>query len=296
MSNVILEEEMRYGISALDIAHKQFAENDELLVHGNDGKMYYKRANDGQLVTYDSKELTKQELISELRAALSNTSKIDTTDDDYLVYHTLDIAGKTNLLDGKSYDLNITEEFNVSKIESCLAVKIRGNSDLNSAISFIENAYNSMIPSNTVKSISCIFDVTEKGTGVKKEYKVQGDFNDMIILSLTPSASTVTGYTVKLKSISFPLLKNAYLSFSEEQKKTLIALNNGNTKFECDKIDLITYSDDISNPTLYNNEDGVKLQIIIPMKEINREYIDSEAFIVSEEKPTHKCIWGRILK
>ena len=44
------ESELRYGISALDIKHKEYADNDELLVNGKNGTMLYKRP-DGQIVT-----------------------------------------------------------------------------------------------------------------------------------------------------------------------------------------------------------------------------------------------------
>ena len=34
---------LRLGISALDLTHYSYAENDELMTRGTDGKMFYKR-------------------------------------------------------------------------------------------------------------------------------------------------------------------------------------------------------------------------------------------------------------
>ena len=53
----------RYGISALDLGHKEYAQDDELMVRGDDGRMYYKRT-DGVIVAYADKDLSEDEVIS----------------------------------------------------------------------------------------------------------------------------------------------------------------------------------------------------------------------------------------
>ena len=59
----------RYGISALDLGHKEYAQDDELMVRGDDGRMYYKRT-DGVIVAYADKDLSEDEVISNTMGVL----------------------------------------------------------------------------------------------------------------------------------------------------------------------------------------------------------------------------------
>ena len=45
---------IRYGISALNAKNHINAVNDELLVEHSSGEMFYKREDDGQIVSYNS--------------------------------------------------------------------------------------------------------------------------------------------------------------------------------------------------------------------------------------------------
>ena len=63
---------LRLGISALDLTHYSYAENDELMTRGTDGKMFYKRP-DGNIVAYDSTEYNKDEIVSAIKNATGVT-------------------------------------------------------------------------------------------------------------------------------------------------------------------------------------------------------------------------------
>lgn len=282
----------RYGISALDLKYKSFAVNDELLVRGHDGKIHYKR-EDGQVVSYDSIDYNKKTLIDDICEA-SMGSNIKASNNDFLTYHTIDISAKNDLLSDSEKDLGLNTEFRVSKKESCLFFRVRGTDVTNSVISYIETMYN-MKSSVQKDTVSLTFAIREIGTGVVRDMTIGGEYNKMIIVPIVPSSEDVKGYNVKLKSIAYPMFKEGYDSFTDEQKERLHDLNEGNSKFESSIIDIAAYTDDISDPNIYNSEDGVSLKLILTINQVNDIMSSSESIIISEEKPTHSCLWGKVL-
>ena len=62
--------EMRYGISALGLSHKEYAENDELLVEQSSGKMFYKRESDNQIVSFDNEKYSQETLPVAMNTAI----------------------------------------------------------------------------------------------------------------------------------------------------------------------------------------------------------------------------------
>ena len=296
MASVNLEEKLRYGISALDLLYREHALNDELMVDGSNGKMHYKRENDGQIVSYETNEYNNQTLVNDIQYAVNkNNTDIPTSDDDFIVYNSIDITGKNDALDHAEIVLEKVEEYRVSKTESAFFVRIRGNRVTNTCMNFVESYYNDVNPTNEIPSVLFTFNVTEEGTGKNIDITVKANFNELVLVKLTKSSDSVTGFKIKLKSFTFSLLKSAYNNLKSDTKTLLKSLNYGNEKFEASAIDIVTYTDDISNPKLYNSEAKSKLELIVPVKNAKLTYLDSEGFIVSSDKPTHKCIWGKII-
>lgn len=285
--------ELRFGISALDIKHCKYAENDELLVRGSDGHMLYKRADDGQIVTYESNEYKDNELIDAINKVFLTHESVNTTSGDCLIYNTIDISGKTDILNPNKTDLNIQSSFNIDKVDSCVFIRIRGNSVTNSIASHLQNLYNGLYPDNTGEYVIFHFEIlskTTEGESVLHEIELPAKFNMLTPLYL-PNDNTYESHQVFLKGVAFPLLTNSYSELSDEQKDTFSNLNYNNNKIEPDFVDIAYYTNDGKTPIIYNESDKISLQCIISASDINKD-----SFIVSSDKPDHKCIWAKIIE
>ena len=95
-------DEMRYGISALSMEYREEATNDEILLDPQTGKPYYKREEDGQIVSFDDLSYSQNELPLAMNTAIMNQSlSVTTTSTDFVVYNTIDVAGKIDLFNNE---------------------------------------------------------------------------------------------------------------------------------------------------------------------------------------------------
>lgn len=284
---------LRYGISALDIKYKAFAENDELLNEGTTGQMYYKRSSDGQIVTYDSEDYEKQELINAIDSIFLTNPSVNTTAEDYLVYNVINISEKTDLLNNvEPVSIGVNSKFDTNKTDSGLFIRVRGNAVTNSVVSFLESSYNKNHPDSNLSSVVLNITITEHGVGMDKTIEVPMNFNELTFVKLNPSDETLcTSFSISLDGVSFPLISAAYNEIDESEQNMLHSLNYGNNKFEAAAIDFIYYVDDVKNPVIYNSDDKVRMNSVISASELNKE-----TFVVSSEKPAHKCLWAKIIE
>lgn len=279
------ESELRYGISALDIKYKEYADNDELLVNGKNGTMLYKRP-DGQIVT-PSTPYGRDELITAINKIFTTNQEVEVSGTDYLVYNTIVVNEKMNIISSEKQEIAGDITITSDKLASGIFVRIRGNSETNAVASYLS----SLSTSNSLE-VSYLFEITELGTGNVRNLTIGSKFDTLAYAELYVSeiSEGCTGYQVKLKSVSFPLFNEVYSSLDETTKSKLSELNQGNTKFEPSEIDLIYYTSDSKNSAIYSETDNLKLNYVIPASEINHD-----EFIISESQPSHKCMWAKVI-
>ena len=286
------ESELRYGISALDLKHKDYAVNDELMVSGQNGEMFYKR-EDGQIVTSPSQKYNKHDLINSINEVFMTHNEVTVSEGDYIVYNTIDVAGRMNLISSETYMLDEESTFISNKPSSGVFIRIRGNSATNSAISYLQSQYMSN-HSEILPAVSIVLDVTELGTGINRKITMNTDFDTLDFVNLYPGISPTvdcTGYQIKIESVKFPMVEVAYNDLSNTEKSLLSELNYGNTKLEADSIDFIYYTSDVTNPIIYNESDNIKLNYVVPAKDTNKDQ-----FVISATQPSHKCMWAKVIE
>lgn len=283
------ENKLRYGISALDLKYKEYSDNDELMVNGPNGKMYYKR-EDGQIVSYDNLEYNKQSLVLALNGAIASSDiKIHPSENDYIIYHTIDISGKNDILSDTATEFNFESSFSISKSVKAFFIRVRGNNNTNSVVSFIESFMNDEESVKFTFTIKAIGD-TENSVDVESG----GMFNDLLLVKIPDiNVENITRYEVKIKSIKFNV-KPTYNNLVDLQKELIDVVNNNNVKFEADGIDVISYLDDMSLAIIVSDVDKIKLFSIYTVYDINSEKIETEPVVISKELPDHKCLWVKI--
>lgn len=293
MTEINLDEsELRYGISALDLKHKDYAVNDELMVSGQNGEMFYKR-EDGQIVTSPNQTYNKHDLINSINDVFMTHNEVVVSDGDYIVYNTIDVACRMNLISPETYMLKEESTFTSNKPNSGVFIRIRGNSATNSAISYLQSQYMSR-HSEILPAVSVVMLVTELGTGINRKITINTDFDTLDFVNLYPGVSPAvncTGYQIKIESVKFPMLEVAYNDLSDTEKSLLSELNYGNTKLEADSIDFIYYTSDVTNPIIYNETDNIKLNYVVPAKDTNKDQ-----FVISSTQPSHKCMWAKVIE
>lgn len=290
-----LDEQLRYGISALDLKYKEYSVKDELLVNGHDGKMFYKRESDGQIVTSDNLEYNKDELISAINDTLSSNEKIPVLPTDYIVYNTIDIAEKNSILSSGISELNLTHSFPIQKVNSGFFIRIRGNNTTNAIVSKLTNDYKSKHPDDETSSVLIKITISESSTDYSEEKMIGVDFDTLTFVKLSPSSPNCTGYNVIINSIEYTTIKLAYNS--SLHKNDMINLNYGNInddglcRLEADMIDFIYYVDNINDIIISDEDEGIKLQYTLPVSDT-----DKDIFVLSDKKPNHKCLWAKIIE
>ena len=288
---------MRYGISALDVKYKENALEDELLVDGYNGKMLYKRLSDGQIVTWDNTEYTKEELANRVsKAMIASNITVNTNKNDYVIYKTINISEKTDIQNVNVIDLGIDSRFIVSRDESVFFIRVYGNNTTNAITSFLEN-YNKSKNENVEKMVTITFDVSDSiNDEIVETISATLNFNELSSISLTDITTIENDYVVKVKTVKFSNVDTLINSLDESLLNSLYELNYGNTKFELSSIDFVYYSNDITLPSIYT-DDQSKLKYIIPIDTFEDDMVtNSEAVIISEDKPTHQCLWGKVIK
>jgi hypothetical protein len=281
------DESLRYGISALDLTHKDIAVKDEMLIHNTDGKIHYKRETDGQIVSYDALEYSNQELISAMNGALTEMNVgLNPPESDLIAYHVLNIAGKTSILNTVTMEFGYSSTFTTANIQG-FYIRVRGNNKTNAVVSYLES-----LQKNT-DSVEFTFSITAHGsTNVTKTVTRSGGFNKLLFVEIPDfDVSNIKTYEIQVVSIFYNLY-STYNKLSTTQKNLLSSFNDLNAKFEADAIDLVTYVEALSNTVIYSETDDIKLHQAFSVNTMVNE--TSESIIVSKEKPTRKCLWVKL--
>ena len=267
-TNILLNDNARYGISALDLSHKDDAINDELMVQGTTGKMFYKRENDGQIVTDDIGIYDRNKFMRITKKAIG--SGLTILPDDYAIYNTINISCKTNMMESSIFDLGLTRWFNVSPTESGFLISVTGNDMTNSAISFMKKYYeNKNTTTNDTPDVSITYDVIENGISDTVRTEVASfNFNELVFVRILPDGDTPESFSVRLSSISFPAMNTIYSLCSNQHKEELKKLNYGNGKFEASTINMITFTKKLDNAIIFDEKEQIAFKEISSVSDI----------------------------
>ena len=286
MANEVLNDDLRYGISALATEHRDIAEPDELLVHMHDGKMFYKRV-DGQIVTaihnYDRKSL--------LNDMLGTDVNIDLPNNTYVSYHTLDIAGTNDLSQVNPMNLNTEEiEFKVPVGMHGFFIKVRGNEITNSAVTLVKAIYNTTGPYDKDSEVALVIGLSTADTD--SEISIPCDFNTLTYIPFENDEE----YTIRIKAVSYPKISTALNALTDEQRAALVRMNMNNEKFESAVIDIVTFVTDVATLPIYKDEGKVSMQMLFPMETlVNESHTSGSAggLVFSDEVPNYPCLWAK---
>lgn len=292
----------RYGISALDLGHKEYAQDDELMVRGDDGRMYYKRT-DGVIVAYADKDLSESEVISNTMGVLMGIDGLVLPQKEYIVYRTIDTTGKLDLV--SSSDVGIDRRFNMSPNIPGFFFRIRGNKEVSSAAAILKSIYASRVLNGTDAEVTVKIAVSNNGAS-EQTYTVNTILDNVNFIKFT-GFTNPTNYIVKIVSISFPLFKAAYTAAKAVDKTTLKTINNGNETFEINTIDVIGYAKDITS-LADEITDDVMIKTVTNSKTAATTYTAQNAavasvggigkyeIVIQKENPNTECVWGKIIE
>lgn len=289
MANNFESEEMRYGISALSTKYKDVAEPDELLVREKDGKMFYKR-EDGQIVTasqcYDRKSLISDVLASGIDVYNKDSSL-------YMAYHTVDITGKTNLLNTINTDLVFkgNTSFSLPTGKESFCIRIHGSDIVDTIADFTKLMYEKKHPEDTDPDLTITLRVTKNGSTNIMELSCK--FNKLMYINLGEGACSV-----EVTNIRCQKLAKAFNSLTGSQRTAMYEFNVGNRAFEATTIDVVTFIKNINDTPIYTTNGEVQLQMLIPVEALIEESYStggtSSEIILSKEQPDRPCIWGKL--
>ena len=293
----------RYGISALDLGYKEYAQNDELMVRGDDGRMYYKRT-DGTIVSFSDRDLTEAQVISQTMGVLMGIDDLTLPADEYIVYRTFDTTGKLDLV--SSTDVAIRRGAILSKNVPGFFFRIRGNDAVSSAAAIMKAIYANKVPDGTDSEVVATITVSNNGAN-QKTLTINTHLDVLTYVAFPAFDGKLTNYTVNIASVSFPRYKAAYAAAGEIEKKTIDKINNGNGKYEINCIDFIGYANtiasladdvttDTSIKTVTLSSEATKI-----FTEQNKAVSDiggvsKSGFIISKNNPMTECVWGKIVE
>ena len=293
----------RYGISALELGYKEYAQNDELMVRGDDGRMYYKRT-DGTIVSFSDRDLTEAQVISQTMGVLMGIDDLTLPDDEYIVYRTFDTTGKLDLV--SSTDVAIGRGAILSKNVPGFFFRIRGNDAVSSAAAIMKAIYANKVPDGTDSEVVATITVSNNGAN-QKTLTINTHLDVLTYVAFPAFDGNLTNYTVNIASVSFPRYKAAYAAAGEIEKKTIDKINNGNGKYEINCIDFIGYANtiasladdvttDTSIKTVTLSSEATKI-----FTEQNKAVSDiggvsKSGFIISKNNPMTECVWGKIVE
>lgn len=286
---------VRFGVSALDLEYASQAEKDELLVRGTDGQMLYKRVGDGMIVTPTSLVYNKELLMNALKVKFAGAGLL-VKKTDFLVYNSISIAGLNSLESTNVVSFGITKRYNISLDTPTFLVRARATDVTTAVVSFIEKK--AMV--EEAEDATCLFkfnvrETLNDGTVASSTLSIRAKFDDLTLIRLTPSSPDSVSITVTPLTIQFPDFKNLLADVPADLLAEIRSLNYENVNLEADCVDFITVTNDISSPTIYDNATHTKLNYIMTMAEvvegINGE---SEAIVVSDTEPLGDCIWIRL--
>lgn len=287
MANEVLNDDLRYGISALATSYRDIAEPDELLVQMNDGRMFYKRV-DGQIVTavpnYDRKTL--------LADMLGTNMNMDLPNNTYVSYHTLDISGKSDMSKTENMVLGTEDiEFKVPSGVHGFFVRVRGNELTNSAISMVKAIYSTTGPYDKDPDVNLVIGLTTEDSD--SELTIPCGFNT---LSFIPFENDIE-YKIRIKAITYPKIRTALNALTDEQKAALVSMNMNNEKFESAIIDIITLVTDVASLPIYKDNGRVAMKMLFPMETlVNESHTSGSAggIVFSDTPPDYPCLWAKL--
>lgn len=283
------EDELRFGISALGLEYKEHAVNDELLTRNSDGKMFYKRP-DGNIVSYDSNEYTRDGIVSSLKNIINTSSAWASPTDEYIVYHTYDMIG-VDIFSNISSEISMPE-ISISGKSNGIFIRLRPNNAVNACLAYIDT-YRRFGESPLSDFASITYDVKINDEVTTLTSPVSTD--KLVFIPLGNDAE-VESATIKIKSISFDSLSNIISNLPTDTYNSLKSLNFENDKFELDKMDVISYVSKYSDISICDGGfPKFDFRYAFPVNIISDEYSVSDGIVISEEKPTYKCIWGRVI-
>lgn len=319
MAKTTLTDSVRYGTSALDIQYKEHALKDELLVQTSDGRIFYKRDGDGQIVTASNGDYNEDTLFNAIRAVNPSFLTNNKIRDEYVIYNTIDISKKMSLLETNKVNFNFKEStnFRLSKNTDGFFIRIRGNDSTNSIVNILEKSYTPTDDSDDDKFITLELSLSYSESSSSDD---QSSSNGPIIivrpLPITYEISLpiklkfneltyvqnplVNDYTslIRIKSVTFKnddteVSYNSLYDQMTDKNKTIIGdLNYNNSKLEPTCIDIVSCSDTITD--LYCDEtDKVKTVLISSVKESQTKYVDSNGIRLDDKRPYQSCLWGR---
>lgn len=293
----------RYGISALDLEYKEYAQNDELMVRGDDGRMYYKRT-DGTIVSFSDRDLTEAQVISQTMGVLMGIDDLTLPADEYIVYRTFDTTGKLDLV--SSTDVAISRGAILSKNVHGFFFRIRGNDAVSSAAAIMKAIYANKVPDGTDSEVVATITVSNNGAN-QQTLTINTHLDVLTYVAFPAFEGNLINYTVSIASVSFPRYKAAYAAAGEIEKKTIDKINNGNGKYEINCIDFIGYANtiasladdvttDTSIKTVTLSSEATKI-----FTEQNKAVSDiggvsKSGFIISKNNPMTECVWGKIVE
>lgn len=293
----------RYGISALDLGYKDYAQNDELMVHGDDGRIYYKRT-DGTIVSYSDKDLTESQVVDKTMGVLLGIDGLTLPENEYIVYRTFDTTGKLDLV--TSTDVAISRGATLSKNVPGFFFRIRGNDAVSSSAAIMKAVYANKVTDGSDAEVSVKINVSNNGAN-QQTMTINTHLDTLTYVKFPAFTGTLTNYIVTIASVSFPMFKAAYTAAGEAHKVTILKVNHGNEKFEVNCIDFIGYAssiaaladevtDDVSIKSVTLSTEASKVYAKENSAVANAGGIPKTAFVISKDKPTSECVWGKIVE
>lgn len=286
----INEEELRFGISALALSNKDHAVNDELMTRASDGKMYYKR-EDGNIVSYESSEYDRDGIVTTIKNITNTSTAWSSPADDSIAYYIANMAGN-NIITSESIVLDIPE-IKASGHSNGVFIRLKPNANTSATIAFID-AYRRK--ENMMASFATLTYTVAIGSNPATEYTADVSIDKPVFIPFNNTVSTDATIKIKFVSINYSNLKSIVDSMQYETIQAAKAVNFMNAKIEVDRMDIITYIKDSSEIKIgVDPSTGFEFRYAFPVSIISDEYSVSDGIVISEDKPTYKCIWGKVL-
>lgn len=300
--NINNSEVLRYGISALDLSHKNFAENDELMIDSKSGKIYYKRP-DGYIISADDNDYSPHELLDEIKKInQQNPLSMDLKHlfNCHLKYFTINLSG-VNIKTTTSYTpfTSFSDNFKMHCRLNRIYFRIRGSNEVNKIMSIIEsnNNYNGRcrvygkIEYNTKNSSNAIIQ-----TGVQSSESVR--FNKLSKLDFNVDISDASAqinnfFLFNVEGIGCAI-NNDYNALNTNG--ILDEINNNNSTLEPTFLDIIIITNDNCDNAYINGQDNrCTLKYSLKVNDIlnifDKDSVSFNVFYGSNKPRENKCIW-----
>lgn len=327
-----IDDKMRYGISALDSSYHSHAVDDELMVDGASGKMLYKRASDGLVVSHDDTTYSKEDLVEKI-IELTNES-INLSDEKLLIllsenvdiiYRSIDIKDLKILGGGNSttnFPSSISDfSFSVPKYVPVIyfgtSVDHMNDKVISSAI---QETYHRLEYSEDESDIEIMKKITQEAlvsigldvVGVDVNGNEVGDhiintvsipYNNLFMFdfsSMFEEDESIDEFIVKVTSISLSPLYDILNS----TKLTIDADGlYGNTDYILSTLDIVSMGmPNLTKANISTHTDvtssSVKLNYRINGYELCKKVLNNSSgngIYLSEKEPSRSCIWGKII-